>query len=120
MSDELAPRFHALARAIDNVLVSAHGLLHSLKAPPAFGSFVDGLWHPAPIQDGVARYGEGPLFALWVHCRDLVALRVAWTGHPGITAAPAEPSPEPDEAPGLAIEASPELGTENQQRLAGA
>jgi hypothetical protein len=118
-SPELAVRFRDHADAVDNVLISGHALAHSLKSPPSFGALgPDGNWHPAPTADGIARYGLGPLFALWVHCRDLVALRVAWTGSPGPMPAPA--LPEPDEAPGLSVEAASSEGAANQPRLTGA
>lgn len=118
---ELMTRVLAVARAIDNVLVANHTIRATLKAPPPFGSFSpDGQWEPTPIAAGVARYGESPLFGLWLECRAVEALRVAWTGKAG---APIQSVPdEPDEAQGLAP-AAPEPadeGAENQLGLTGA
>lgn len=116
---ELMTRVLAVSRAIDNVLVANHTMRAALKRGHVpFGTFSpDGQWEPTPIAEGVARYGEGPLFGLWLECRAVEALRVAWTGKAGT---PVEALPEePDEAQGLAP-AAPEPvdeGTENQQRL---
>jgi hypothetical protein len=46
------------------------------------GDFEGGVWIPASLEHGLARYGEGPLFALWMECRAVEALRIAWTGKP--------------------------------------
>jgi hypothetical protein len=107
---ELASRLLEVARAIDGVLLADPTLRHALK--PGHVPF------NAPIAEGVARYGEGPVFGLWLMCRQVEALRIAWTGKPGVTieAAPGEP----DEAPGLDVPTeTAEPGADRQERLAG-
>jgi hypothetical protein len=71
-SAELSVQMQRLFRAIDDVLVANHTLLHSLAE--------DHLAFTASLAEGVKRYGEGPLFALWQQCRAVDALRLAWTG----------------------------------------
>lgn len=106
---ELTTRLLEVARAIDDVLVANHTLRASLK--PGHPPF------DAAIAAGLARYGPGPLFALWLECRAVEALRVAWTGRSGPAVAAA--ADEPDEASGLAVEAPAPAddGTDKQQRL---
>ena len=82
---ELAARLLDVARAIDNVLVAGHAQRHWLQPghPP---------FRPAETGDrgsdatdvlaaAVAHYG-GPCAALdlWIMCRAVDALSVAWTG----------------------------------------
>ena len=62
----------ALSRAIDETIVAGHTLRHSLAA--------DHLPFSASLAEGVTRYGEGPLFGLWLACRAIEALRVAVEG----------------------------------------
>lgn len=107
---ELLHRLQEVARAIDNVLVREHGPRSRLKAPPPWGT---------PETEVLARYGPGPLFELWCLCNAIEALRVAWTGAAGpLVAAPPD---EPDEAPGLGVEAPApvDVGADQQQRLRG-
>lgn len=111
MSDiqpELLHRLQEVARAIDNVLVAEHGARSHLRAPVPWD---------APLAAAVARYGPGPVLDLWSLCRAVEALRIAWTGKAGPVAA--EVAPEPDEAPGLTVEApaAADVGAEDQQRL---
>jgi hypothetical protein len=99
-----------LGRAIDNLLVQHHGLRHALK--PGH------LPLAASLAEGVAQYGEGPLFHLWSECRAVEALRVAWTGvgspeavalpAPVPPAQPASEAPQPAEAEAPAAEPVPE------------
>jgi hypothetical protein len=106
---ELFDRLRDVARAIDNALVSAHGLRASLK--PGHVPF------DAELAEGVRRYGDGPLFALWAELRALDALSIAWTGK-GFPAVEAPALDETDEAPGLAVPVeSAEAGAEQQERL---
>jgi hypothetical protein len=113
---ELMARLQAVARAIDDVLIAEHGPRSALKAPPPWD---------ASLSAGIERYGAGPVFDLWALCCRIEALRIAWTGRPGpaveVSAAPVPPVDEPDEAPGMAVEAPvpADDGTENQQRLGG-
>lgn len=92
---ELATRLLDVARAIDNALVASHGLRASLK--PGHVPF------DAPLAEGVRRYGEGPVFALWAELRALHALSLAWTGS-GFTTVEAPEPQDADEAPGLTTE----------------
>lgn len=69
---ELQVRLLAVARAIDDALVASHALRASMK--PGHVPF------DADLPDGILRYGEGPVFALWMQLRALNALSVAWTG----------------------------------------
>ena len=65
--------FIAPGNAIDDVLVAGHTIKHWLKRP-----------HPgwdASIADGMLHFGEGAAFDLWVICRAIERLRLAWTGH---------------------------------------
>jgi hypothetical protein len=96
---ELTTRLFALARAIDDVLIASHGPRARLKSPPPFD---------APLSDGVARYGPGPVFELWAQCRAIEALRVAWTGKPGAVVGMAVDAPTPADD-----------GADKQQRLGG-
>ena len=43
----------------------------------------------AELAEGVRRYGDGPLFALWSELRALDALSLAWTGKGFAVEAPA-------------------------------
>lgn len=100
MQPEFSGRLLEVFRAIDDVLVAHHTLRASLRAHPPLGGFEGTKWVPAPLELGFARYGEGPLFALWIECRAVEALRVAWTGKetiaafvaPETTAPPTEPA----------------------------
>jgi hypothetical protein len=116
VSPELMTRLLEVARAIDGVLIAEHGPRAALKAPPP--------WN-APPAAGIARYGAGPVFDLWMLCRAVEALRVAWTGRAGPAVA-AEPEPvaidapadpvEPDEGPGVLTDPA-DAPDERQQRL---
>jgi hypothetical protein len=116
LQPELATRLLATFRAIDNVLVAEHGARTLLKAPPPWD---------APLSDGIARYGPGPVFNLWALCRAVEGLRLAWTGKPGPAAIVEEPLPVapidevgPDEAVGKPDD--PDSGDDKQPRLVGA
>lgn len=78
MSEELAPRLSDLSRAIDNALVAGAGQRVWLKVghPPLTASMAEGLAH----------YGgmPGAAFDLWVMCKRLEELRVAWTGRESV------------------------------------
>jgi hypothetical protein len=71
---EMREAWAATATAIDDLLVAHHGLRAALKpGHPPFS---------ASLAEGIARYGEGPLFHLWCECRAVERLRIAWTGRP--------------------------------------
>jgi hypothetical protein len=89
---ELAVRLLAVGRAIDNALVASHALRAALK--PGHPPF------DADLAEGVRRYGDGPVFALWAELRALHALSLAWTGQ-GFPSVEAPVDDTPDEAPGL-------------------
>ena len=107
INPELAAQIRDTFRAIDNVLVRAHGPRARLKAPPPWGT-------PEPAV--LARYGPGPLFELWCLMDAINRLQIAFTGR---SAATIEAIDEPDEAPGLTVEAPPPIdeGADQQQRL---
>ena len=90
MQPEFSTRLLGLFRAIDTLLADHHTLRASLRAGPPLGAYENGVWRPAPLEAGVARFGAGPMFGLWVECRDVEALRVVWTGKPTVV----EPEPE--------------------------
>jgi hypothetical protein len=92
---ELAIRLLAVGRAIDNALVAADALRAALK--PGHPPF------DAPLAEGVRRYGNSPVFALWAELRALNELSLAWTGK-GFPITEAPIVDEPDEAPGLTTE----------------
>jgi hypothetical protein len=71
---ELQARLFAVCRAIDDVLVAAHGPRSALK--PGHPPF------DAPMAEGVARYGSGPVLDLWSLLAALNELSRAWTGRP--------------------------------------
>jgi hypothetical protein len=93
--------FYRLGVAIDNVLVAAPGLRSSLAA--------DHLPFDASLDEGVARYGIGPLFHLWNVCRQIHRLRIEWVGDQTAAFAPPmpriEPPPAPEEKPVPMVEA---------------
>ena len=91
--------FYRLGVAIDNVLVAAPGLRSSLAA--------DHLPFDASLDEGVARYGIGPLFHLWNVCRQIHKLRLEWVGDQTAAFAPPMPrvEPPPEETPGPMVEA---------------
>lgn len=65
--------WHDLARNIDTLLAN-HGMLRSSLKPGHPGFDVS----PA---DAMRFYGgPTPLYALWLTCRDVAALRRSWTG----------------------------------------
>jgi hypothetical protein len=105
-------------RAIDGVLVASPTLHHALKRGHVpFGHFEDGRWVPTPLSEGVRRYGNSLVYAIWQQLRAAEALRVAFTGKPGVM--PNLIPEEPDEAPGLepAAPPAPHEGVADQQRL---
>jgi hypothetical protein len=108
VSRELATQIRDTFRAIDNVIIRAHGPRARLKAPPVWGT---------PEPEVLARYGPGPLFELWCLLDAVNRLQLAFTGK---GASAYEPPPEPDEAPGLTVEPPPpaDVGADQQQRLA--
>jgi hypothetical protein len=90
---EMAARLAALSRAVDDGLVSAHGLLHDLlehhkKAGTTMPPFVVQVAgdsgevesRRASLTDGLAHYGAGPLFNLWSHLVAMDRLRTVWIG----------------------------------------
>lgn len=90
---EMGERLGLLSRAIDDVLVANHTLRHSLA--PGHVPL------NAPIGDAAARYRDAdgnptPVFGLWVECRAVEALRVAWTGKPSVVPAPIVVASETD------------------------
>jgi hypothetical protein len=92
--------FYRLGVAIDNVLVAAPGLEYSLAE--------DHLSYDASMDEGVRRYGCGPLFHLWNICRQIHHLRETWAGDVSAFAPPLpriEPPPEPEEKPAPMVEA---------------
>ena len=70
----LQTNVNRLFHAIDDVLVANITLRKSLIDPLPF---------TATLAEGVARYGEGPLLALWNECRAVDALRLAVMGKRG-------------------------------------
>jgi hypothetical protein len=102
---ELAARLLQVGRAIDNALVASHALRAALK--PGHPPF------DAPLAEGVRRYGDGPVFALWAELRALDALSLAWTGQ-GFPLVEAPADDTPDEAPGL----TPELARAGESAVA--
>jgi len=118
INPDLATQLRDVWRSIDGVLVAAHTLRHGMKAGHVpFGHFEDGRWVQTPLHDGLARYGNSLPFAIWQMLRAVEAQHVAFTGKPS---AAIELAPEePDEAPGLTVEAAPtDEGADQQQRLA--
>jgi hypothetical protein len=92
--------FYRLGVAIDNVLVAAPGLQFSLTA--------DHLSFDATLEQGMARYGVGPVFHLWNVCRQIHWLREEWAGNALAFAPPlprVEQPPAPEEAPAAMREA---------------
>lgn len=86
--------FYRLGVAIDNVLVAAPGLQFSLTA--------DHLSFDATLEQGMARYGVGPLFHLWNICRQIHHLRETWAGDVSAFTPPlprVEQPPAPEETP---------------------
>ncbi|HXJ61951.1 MAG TPA: hypothetical protein VNU68_35375 [Verrucomicrobiae bacterium] len=89
---DLSHRLRDTTKAVEDVLVASHGLMHDLAAhhekagtvmPPFW--VVQGDLSPAEnektsIAEALKVYGPGPLFHLWTVCRSIEALRVAWTG----------------------------------------
>ena len=71
----LQTNINRLFHAIDDVLVANITLRASLAE--------DHLPFTATLAEGVARYGEGPLFALWNECRAVDALRLVVMGRSG-------------------------------------
>jgi hypothetical protein len=69
---EMRDLWFETANAIDDLLVSHHGLRASL-AP-------DHLDFSATLPDAIRRYGQGPLLQLWIECRAVERIRVFWTG----------------------------------------
>lgn len=119
MRPDLEAQLRDVWRSIDGVLLAGPTLHHALKRGHVpFGAVEHGRWVPTPLAEGVARYGNSLVFAIWQMLRAVEAQRFAFTGAAGI--APALAPEEPDEAPGLAP-ASPEPadeGADRQQRLA--
>jgi hypothetical protein len=107
---ELQIRLLAVCRAIDDTLVASHALRAALK--PGHVPF------DAPLAEGVRRYGEGPVFALWVQLRALNALSLAWTGN-AFRVAEAPAVAEEDEAPGLTTELARGNGLDDAQTRPG-
>jgi hypothetical protein len=107
---ELQSRLLAVGRAIDDALVASHGPRHALKrGHPPFD---------APLEEGLRRYGRGPVFDLWVLLSALNELSRAWTGKPF----PVAEAPEieaADEAPGLTTELARGNGHDGADRLPG-
>ena len=97
-----------VSRAIDDVIVASHGLMAALKRGHVpFGSVTsDGSWEPTPLHDGVARYGNTLVYAIWAMLRAIEALRFAWTGKSGAPLQSQYVDDEPDEALGLLVEAT--------------
>jgi hypothetical protein len=91
---DMSHRLAEVSRAVDAVLISAHGLLHDLlahheKAGTAMPPFtvVSGDLGPeenrkTAMADALRAYGgmPGPLFNLWVHLAAFDVLRSAWLG----------------------------------------
>jgi hypothetical protein len=98
----------AMARAVDNVLVAALPPRSRLVAPPPVGS---------PLPAHVARYGAGPVSEVSILLDKIAIMGVLWTGKLDVAAQVAPE--EPDEAPGLTVEAPPpaDVGAEQQARL---
>ena len=71
----LQTNINRLFHAIDDVLVANITLRTSLAE--------DHLPLTATLAEAIARYGEGPLLALWNECRAVDALRLAVMGKRG-------------------------------------
>jgi hypothetical protein len=101
---DLGVRIHALAVAIEGVLVAGASQEHHLRAdhPPFWND--DG--EPTPLDAALRHYGgqPGPLFDLWCMCRATEHLRRVWTGLERAPVAvpevvPVPPIPPPAEPP---------------------
>lgn len=105
--ESLLPR---LARAIDDVLVAGHGQRSWLRGDhPPFS---------ASLAEAVGHYGSGAALDLWVVCRSIEALRLIWTGKPGLPVEPAslQRVPEHIVAPDEGAPLPPPDPSEGQQR----
>lgn len=111
MSDDTLDRkLPALVRAIDGVLIAGHHQRHWLRPDhPPFS---------VTMAEGLAHYGSGAAFDLWVVSRAIETLRIVWTGQSGETVEQHQATPpdvvEPDEGAPLP---SPESPPEEQPRL---
>lgn len=97
---ETREKWREVADLIDDLLVSHHGLRASL-AP-------DHLDFSATLPDAIKRYGQGPLLQLWIECRAVERLRIAWTGKPSM--------PRAESAPAIVAPAGGESGTPAESR----
>jgi hypothetical protein len=83
---DLGVRIHALAVAVENVLVAGVSQERHLRPgyPPFFTDD-----QPTPLEVGLRHFGgePGALFDLWCMCRATEQLRRVWTGQ--------EPAPPP-------------------------
>jgi hypothetical protein len=135
----LTPNF---IRLIDNVLVGgAHHLAWLKPDHPPFGKLTgEGQWTPTPLADAFRHYhpkgtpmpdGWRPSasYDLWVGCREIEALRMAWTGKVGLPVPSVAPPDrgthgsiefvEPDEAVPPTAGMNPEALPGKQLHLAG-
>lgn len=88
MPDDMTHRMAQISRAINDVLVAAHGPRHDLAAkgdmPPFWtnqGDLSARENENTSIATALAHYGaESPDFRTWVALRAIDALAVAWTG----------------------------------------
>ena len=88
MTDIPADMTHRLAKvssAVNDVLVTAHGIRFDLK--PGHPPFWTNSGDLGPVENektsiaaALKHYGPGPLFNLWSALRALGVLSVAWTG----------------------------------------
>lgn len=82
---DMTHRLQAVARAVENTLVAAHGLRSDMKpGSPPFRTDQGDLGREENDRVSIAIalkvYGPGPLFNLWTMLRAVDALSVAWTG----------------------------------------
>lgn len=85
LTGDMTHRLQAIAKATEEILVSAHGLRSNLKPdhPPFWtnqGDLSREENERTSIAAALTHYGPGPLFDLWTMLRAVEGLSIAWTG----------------------------------------